>query len=89
MTTRQIVMQLVQEQPGIKATKLVVDVITLLKDDFEELESFDPIKIFEIMAIDGDILEIEYVLPGTDRVKSLFFPKGTEFTYPVKYMAAE
>lgn len=35
-------------------------------------------QLLDDMAADASIVEIEYVLPGTQRIKSFYLPKGTE-----------
>lgn len=76
-----IVVMLVTNKPGIKATELVVDVIEYMhKNEMQEWDHPEnTIGTINKLVKTGELVEVEYVLPDMDyRAKSLYFPKGTK-----------
>lgn len=66
----------IADNPGIKATQLVIHPY-LVMNEFDI--SFD--KAIDELVNNKEIIEIEYVAPKFNRIKSLYFPIGTEFTF--------
>jgi hypothetical protein len=61
---------------GIKAMQLIAE--EDLAPYLASHQQFDLNDIFEELVTEGRIIEIEYVLPNKDRIKSFFLPVGTE-----------
>lgn len=74
MTVKELIVQKINDHQGIKATELVVNIIS----EFGEIESNDYDNALAELINDKEIIEVEYTLPSMDyRVKSLYFPKET------------
>lgn len=78
MTPREAVLEAAEN--GKKGVELVTDVVMKLGEEglLEAEASLDLPIILQKMVEEGELVEIEYVLPGTDRIKSFYLPKGTE-----------
>lgn len=78
----QLIIELVSNKPGIKGTELVTEVVSAYyKSELVSPTGSDETTIESInhLVKKGELVEVEYVLPTmTYRVKSLYFPKGTE-----------
>lgn len=68
-------MEYVTENPGVKGTALAVELVKKAV----ELKVEANVELIYDLAKAGVIKELEYSLPGTNVVKSLFFPAKTEF----------
>ena len=73
-----IIIDLVNETPGIKRVTLIAESISTAYKENKDAITGDVPSIINQLVNQGDIIEIEYVLPY--RIKSLYFPKGTEIT---------
>ena len=76
---RQEITKLVTERQGCKATELAVVAVRCLinRIDARELDKIPD--LIEQMVKEGELLEVEFVLPMMDwRCKSFLLPKGTE-----------
>lgn len=77
-TTQDVITYLVNNKPAIKGTELVTEIITTLFENGLKDDAGDPVDTLNQMVKDGEIVEVEYVLPNMAYVvKSLYFPKGT------------
>ncbi len=80
-----VIIDLVTEFAPIKGTTLAAKTIQKFSDVFgqsilsETLEEQELSDVFAELEETGEIVELEYVLPNSHRIKSLYFPKGTEF----------
>jgi len=75
MTIKETVKEIVNKSQGLKAVELSMRVLTETKYD---VKSEDIIKTIEDLVREGEIVELEYILPQMDyRIKSIYFPKGT------------
>ena len=61
----------VNDNGGCKGVALITDIL------FETRARVDPVELLEEIVNDGGLVEVEYELPGTDRIKSFFLPAGT------------
>jgi hypothetical protein len=76
MTPQEAIRQVVSN--GKKAVELVTEVNILLSETGSEFPTDLP-AIIDQMVKDGELVEIEYVLPDMNyRIKSFYLPKGTE-----------
>ena len=79
-----LIREIVTEKPGIKGTELITDVLTemyLKGQGYAEhfAPDLEPVDAINTLVKQGDIVEIEYCVPVMSyRIKSLYFPKGTE-----------
>lgn len=78
ISLRNIILRLIEANQGLKAVELVCKVMgvvnPLMFDGLEYQREIDR------LIQEGEILEVEYILPQLNyRVKSMYFPKGTEF----------
>ena len=74
---KESIIRLVKDSTGIKATELIAKLAT---HDDRYPQDEDILELIEQVAVAGDILELEYLVPQMDyRIKSIYFPKGTEF----------
>jgi hypothetical protein len=81
MTPKEAILKAVEN--GSKGVQVVTDVVHMLHVDnpasvASVLKNEDLVTLLGKMVADGEIVEIEYVLPGTNRVKSFYLPKGTD-----------
>lgn len=66
---------------GVKGVELALAVSAQLFPT--EFSGGDFIEFLDTMVKSGEVMEIRYVLPDTpDRVKSVYFPAKTIFTFP-------
>lgn len=80
-----VVLNIVNDSTGVKATELVASVVEkVLRDESAKTEreyriDFDMIApVIHELVTKGEILEVEYVVPNMNyRIKSMYFPKGT------------
>ena len=80
---KKIITDLVESNPGIKGPDLIVQCITKMHEqgNLESHGDVDIINVINDLVKEGEVVEVEYVLPSMAyRVKSLYFPKGTEVT---------
>uniref|UniRef100_A0A6M3L8D9 Uncharacterized protein n=1 Tax=viral metagenome TaxID=1070528 RepID=A0A6M3L8D9_9ZZZZ len=62
---------------GIKGTELVVKIIS----ESDVLIHTDVVKVIEELMEQGEMIEIDYVLPSMEyRIKSFYLPKGTSIS---------
>ena len=75
-----LVKQVVKEKQGCKAVELVTFVaMEMAKSPSTSDIDVDLPELIETMTKEGELVEVEYVLPNMDyRVKSFLLPKGTE-----------
>lgn len=82
------ILDIVSDKPGIKGVDLTLDVLQLLlehENNCDDPKSELAVGLINELVLQGEIVEVEYVLPTmTYRIKSLYFPKGTEVTIPSK-----
>ena len=72
----QRIIDLITSQQGIKAVDLTVKLAT----EFLDVTNSEIIDVIMKLLSSGDIIELQYTLPHMQyRVKSIYFPKGTEF----------
>jgi hypothetical protein len=80
---RRIILETVESLGAIKGIELVTRVTVRLCED-ERKGGVTPvsdeiISTLNIMVAAGDLVEIEYVVPGMEyRIKSIYMPKGTQ-----------
>ena len=74
-----VVVSLVNKKPGIHGVELVVELLRhCIDNSIHYGDSHDTTdRIYKLVGL-GYIVEVEYTLPDSERVKSLFFPKGTK-----------
>lgn len=75
MTPKEAILRAVEN--GSKAAQVVVDAMSTLREACNRGEAFSP-ALLEKMVEFGEIVEVEYVLPGTNRAKSFYLPRGTD-----------
>jgi ribosome biogenesis SPOUT family RNA methylase Rps3 len=74
------ILKLISENPGIKGVELAIKTITSIAEKGLPINNLDFVNELEKLVHAGDIIELEYILPQMDyKIKSMFFPKGTEF----------
>lgn len=79
MVIDDVIMDIVTEAQGMKATELVVEVARQLHG--AGLKQEDIPAAFERLVIQNKLVECEYVLPSMDyRLKSFYMPAGTKAT---------
>lgn len=76
MTCSSILLSLVNENPGINSTDLIVQTV---KEAYKNGVDPEPlVKDLNWLVKDGKIAEVEYVLKNSSyRLRSLYFPVGT------------
>lgn len=73
-----IILKAINDSTGIKATELILRVIRELMPKDLNVGEFE--ELLTSLVDKGEIVELEYTVPKLDyRVKSIYFPKGTEF----------
>ena len=77
MEAEPLIQELVREQPGIGAIRLVSEAISRYYKENGRLVGVDWFKVCEDLVKQHLLIEIEFVTPESDRVKSFFFPVGT------------
>jgi hypothetical protein len=78
MTIREQIIDIVSRKPGIRATELISDLSYHYEDELS-YEWPDINAILNKLAMDKEIVELEYILPTMAfRAKNLYFPKGTQ-----------
>jgi hypothetical protein len=78
---RDVIRKIVNENSGIKNVELVIKVAQSLIEEDIEFEPRDLIIQIESLVKEGEIVELEFILPDMGyRVKSMYFPKGTKLT---------
>ena len=71
---KNLIVQMVTDLQGVKATKLAAELIPVWLE-------YDAPELFEELVEEGQLVEIEYVLPEMNfRCKSFYFPKVTKVT---------
>jgi len=78
------ILQIVNEKQGIKAVELVLKVMDIVNPARFNLEEYN--EGLTQLIHNREIIELEYILPNMEnRVKSIYFPKGTifEFNRPI------
>lgn len=83
MTPKELLVYLVKEHNGLKGTQLGAEFAQAVhRDKMAEVpEGFDIAQALDELAKTGDLVELEYVVPGMEyRVKSFYMPKGTMIT---------
>lgn len=77
---KKILINLVDENPGVKATTLITKATAKYYEEKEEGDTpSDVLESLNFLVDQKQLVEIEYVLPTMSyRVKSLYFPKGTK-----------
>lgn len=77
---KKIVVEKITELQGVKATTLVTELPNEVIE-WGSVRKNDILQVFEELVKDGEILEIEYVLPSINyRTKSFYVPKDTKIT---------
>lgn len=77
---KDIIIQMVFDNVGIRGPALITRAITLAYDTNrgEEVWGCDLPELLSKMVQDGELVEVEYTLPDSDyRLRSIYFPKGT------------
>lgn len=73
---KQVLIAAVTENQGCKATELVALVADKMGNDFAH---YDFMQALREIVDEGDVEEVEYVLPQMDfRIKSFLLPKNTQ-----------
>lgn len=74
---KEIILSLIRESTGIRGVELALSVLNKTMPRYFESEMYQ--ECLEELVKSGEIVELEYTLPDMDyRVKSIFFPKGTQ-----------
>jgi hypothetical protein len=74
---REVILQMVNAHQGIKGVDLALKVMSEINPAVFNIEEYWE-ALFSL-TISKEIVEVEYILPQlTYRVKSIYFPKGTE-----------
>ncbi len=80
MTYRELILRKVNESTGIKGVDLCLSIMSHNGPGSFNHEQY-MLDLDEILK-SGEIIELEYTLPDMEyRIKSLFFPKGTSFSF--------
>jgi hypothetical protein len=78
VSMKEIVLHMVNTHPAINNVELAMKVMSQVNPAIFDVEDYW--KRLADLIKDGEIIELEYVLPIHDyRIKSLYFPKGTTF----------
>jgi hypothetical protein len=78
---KDIIGWVVAGRPGIRGTELVAheEMVGLFRRVGTDCSGPDIARILDEMSRDKEIIELEYTTPDQDyRLKSIYFPKGTE-----------
>lgn len=79
MSIKELILQAVEEQPGIKGAVLACTVSLAAERTRCGDDSLDFVECLDILIAEKKIVEVQYVLPTMSyRVKSMFFPAGTQ-----------
>jgi hypothetical protein len=71
------ILSLVQTKQGVKATELAAETALALMDH-------NVPELFQELVREGQMVEVEYVLPNLERrAKSFYLPKGTKVRLPI------
>jgi hypothetical protein len=74
-----IIVTLVTGKTAIKGTELVTKAIGVMCANSLVTPETDVPEMIDDLVARGEIMELEYVIPAMNyRIKSLYFPKGTE-----------
>jgi hypothetical protein len=65
------IIQFIERVQGCKASRLAAAAAMYPQTAKKYMEGVDS------LVSRGELIEVEYILPGTDRVKSFLLPKGT------------
>lgn len=80
MTLRDAILISINTNPGIKGVELVMRVMDLLHSHTAAFNAIDYFRMVEIMIAEGTLIELEYTLMDMpNKVKTLYFPRGTTF----------
>ena len=78
MDVRQLIIDTVNDTTGIKAVELICRVAPIIYESDCRLQG-DITAMLEQLVKEGEVVELELLLPhANDRIKSMYFPKGTE-----------
>jgi hypothetical protein len=79
VTPKEKISVMVNESNGLKATELLLKVVNKYPEMLNVLDGSEIAEVLEELVKEGEIVELEYVLPHMKyRVKSIYFPRGTE-----------
>lgn len=79
MNPRDVILQMIYENPGINGVKIITNTMHVLYKETSLPCDVDVVELLNEMATQGEIVEVEYVIPSADyRIKSLYFPLGTK-----------
>ena len=70
--------EVVKGSSGIKLMEIIAHGKIVDYYMSEAGEKFDFVNLVDELVHEKKVIEIEYMLPGTDRVKSFLLPHGTE-----------
>lgn len=80
ISLRDAILATVNSHQGVKGVELVLNTMGLASKLFDDREYM--LELSRLLD-EGEIIEVEYSLPQMDyRIKSLYFPKGTQFNVP-------
>lgn len=79
---KEVLVRIVNDKQGTKATLLVVELMQELHlQNLSIDEDVDVPNLIQELVSEGELLEIEYILPNIPyRVKSFLLPKGSSFS---------
>ena len=76
-----LICEIVNENPGINAIELTAKILKLTLERLGTIPNMDFMEAIDRAVFTKHILEVEYVTPQMNyRIKSLYFPAGTEIT---------
>lgn len=77
---REAILTTVNSHQGVKGVELVVNVMGIINPLLFNHHEYA--KTIQSLVDSGEIIELEYTVPQVDyRIKSLYFPRGTEFQW--------
>lgn len=80
------IIEVIKDCQGCKATELPVKLVHFIGAWDVELDNLP--ELIEELVSEGKLCEIEYILPGTDRIKSFLLPAGTEISQLIDKLLA-
>lgn len=81
MDISSLISEIVNESPGINAIELTTKIVKLMIERLGTISEMDFMEAIDCAVVKKQIVEVEYVTPSMNyRIKSLYFPAGTEIT---------
>lgn len=76
---KRAILEIIETHPGIDETRIIVE-LGKINSEYLKIAKATIIKIMDELIGDGRVELVDYRLPKKEKIISLYFPKGTEFT---------